>query len=133
MKTYKNLKMVHLREDIYGVEVVFIWGGTYLEIAAWWDKTFPKLKGELKGDEHWCGGFWRVYTEADVVRILWLKDRTDLDSLTHEVCHLAITIFDERDIEISMRYQEPFCYYQEFWFGKLHEVLKNNGKLSRSK
>jgi len=54
--------------------------------------------------------------------VIWLP-RMELGTLVHELGHLVLSIFDTCGVNFD---QETFCFYQEFWFNEIRDVIKRN-------
>ena len=130
----KKPKMLMINEEVYHVEVIFAFGCTYKELEDWWNKTYPKENNALGGDRSWAGGIWKVTSDKGEEHLLiWVEKRDDIDSLQHEVNHLVMQIFKDRDVDFDYDHQEAFCYYSQFWFTRLRNLMRTNGKSFRSK
>lgn len=122
-----------LIENIYNIEAIFLFNCTSDELAKWWKKNFPEAN-ELDIDSSCAGGVWKITPPEGerYIRVIWVAKQSDLDTLQHEVNHLAMSVFEDRGIPLDCGSQEPFCYYSEFWFKSLRALLRTNGKSSKA-
>lgn len=56
--------------------------------------------------------------------IVWLRNRYDFYTLVHEVAHLVIEVFADKNIEVNNETTEVFAWYQEFWIKKLWDLMR---------
>jgi len=55
---------------------------------------------------------------------IWTKKR-ELPVLLHEFLHVTFYVLMDKDIKVSWKNQEPFCYYQQFLFNEFRAKDKS--------
>lgn len=125
-----NMKVRKLHDPKYDIDLTFVIG-TPEELLQVFPDSFPdqdqKMIDNINGK---CIGYttkiFGMYTKSDW--IIWLRHEDDVQALVHEISHLAVNIFTEKNIDFMKGKSETFAQYTESWFTKMYPELKINQK-----
>jgi hypothetical protein len=74
-------------------------------------------------------GFGLIWINSNID----LKNRKTMITLSHEVNHLCLDVFDFIGSEVNLQTQEPFCYLHDHMFEKCLEEIDKYGNKNTSK
>ena len=55
--------------------------------------------------------------------IVWVNDKKDWKTMSHEALHLVFRILDKRGVKYSSDNDETFCYLHEYFISKFWHIM----------
>lgn len=107
--------------DLYNCRLLVAWGGSTSQLGKFLLDRF----GVTFDDLHGLAGYAWVVPDDDGYDVfgVWIADKYDFISLSHEVLHMVLQIFKSRGIAIDHDNAEPLTYYHEQWFSKFWKSI----------
>lgn len=121
-----------IKVPIYGYKVVLAIGEEHKKVVSYINARFKKLGEKLNEDEVFeikecispkmLGFFLPLHVSG--YGLLWVSsgakvgERGVMITLSHEINHLCIEVFDFIHSEVNAQTQEPFCYLHDHVFEK---------------
>jgi hypothetical protein len=125
MKTTR-LRSISFIEPLYKTALTLVIGGDrnkYLENTLGCKKEYVDISRDARCE----GMYFRIRRENNTkglnLSVIWLKNPS-IPQLTHELVHMCNSVFIERDIAHSLRDDEAFCYYLEYWLARIGKRVK---------
>lgn len=124
------MKTFVLNDEMYRFTVLLIVDCTSKQADAYLRRNFPKYI--FADDVGACA--YHAFVDAgikhkdalfDKTQIIWIKDKDDYYSLSHELAHMAIHVFGAKSIPIQEETTEPFAYFFEYWNRKLWRIMSS--------
>ena len=136
-----------IRTPLYNFKVFISIGDDPRKIIASINNSLRKKKARL--DDHAINQIKECSTDANFgyylnlavagCGLIWINKRVDLKNrktmitLSHEVNHLCLDVFDYIGSEVNLQTQEPFCYLHDHMFEKCLEEIEKYGNTNNSK
>lgn len=62
-----------------------------------------------------------IQKDSGLGYVLWVRDKNDLKTITHELIHLVNFVFHTANIKTTFRNDEPMAYYYSYLFGEIYK------------
>lgn len=105
------------------------------ECSKWIRETFNLPEESEAGPcKDWSGGTIILQAPNGAkFYIVWVENSKDLNSIRHEALHLANSILDHADVEVTNHDTELHSYYGTYWIGQIEGAIKEGKKRASDK
>jgi len=124
------MKIKRFKEKVFSVGVTLIYNCSAIELENYFKKKKVTFEGNIRGSsgatfeiEEDCkdGGVFTTF-------YIWVIDKNDFYSLSHECIHLVKYIFSAHGVPINKENDEIFAIYHTYWLKKLWHSIKYSKK-----